>query len=256
MQKKEEYLKQRGVSFVSQHCRARADYMRWRKGFSGVLKKVDSGKIERQESVDLLVRQFEMLMSFVGTCSGLIFSDENVLGWPLGHYYGRYQVAQRVDSFYPSLNVILEAFESVLSREFDCVNFYVVKRNWNEQLKSLYKDFFAKYLHEDCITLKAFSSSIESCGSRRSFDRFWEEFAVFPCARVIPYSSSWGEVLLEYLQGGLGVHLVQFSGEMSRSNASLDDELIEKLIGLYPFLREGRSRYSSKEFKFLKKLLS
>ena len=136
------------------------------------------------------------------------------------------------------------------------MNFYVVKRNWNEQLKSLYKDFFAKYLHQDCITLKAFSSSLESCGSRRSFDRFWEEFAVFPCARVIPYSSSWGEVLLEYLQGGLGVHLVQFSGEMSRSNASLDDELIEKLIGLYPFLREGRSRYSSKEFKFLKKLLS
>jgi len=256
MQEKEDFLNQSGVCFVSQHSRSRPEYMKWRKGFGEVLKKVDFGGLEGQEAFNLLVHQFERLMPFVGEHSGLIFSDENILGWPLGHYYGRYQASRRVGSFYPSLRVVLEAFATVLSRKFDVVSFYLVKRNWLEQVKSLYKDFFRKYYHEGCIPFEDFLASLECHQAQQSFDRFWEEAASFPNARLISYSSSSGEVLLKFLDEGLGLPLMQYSGGMPRSNSSLDDGLVEKMIALYPYLRLGRSRYSDREFNFLRKLLS
>ena len=256
MQKKEDFLNQSGVCFVSQHSRSRPEYMKWREGFGEVLKKVDFGGLEGQEAFNLLVHQFEALMPFVGEHSGLIFSDENILGWPLGHYYRRYKASRRVQFFYPSWRVVLEALSSVFSKEFDRVSFYVVERDWGNCVKSLYKDFFRKYYHKECVLLKDFMAYLEGCDARQSFDRFWVEVASFPDAHVIPYSSSSGEVLLKFLDEGLGLPLLQFSGEISVSNSSLKDEVLDKMIKLHPYLRRGRSKYSDVEFRFLQGLLS
>ena len=256
MQKKEGFLEGNGVAYVSRHSRCRSAYVGWREGFARVLKKVILSGFDDPELFGLLVGQFEMLRPIFGECSGLIFSDENILGWPVGHFYGPYKGSRRAVSYYPAMKVVLTAFVSAFSKEFDQINFYMVKRDWLGQVKSLYKDFFRKYYHAGCVSQEKYLSYLEQCGAQQSFERFWEEAGSFPGVCVLPYSPSSGRILLEHLGAGLGLPLVQFAGEMTRSNPSVEDRLMEKMIRLHPYLRERKSRYSDKEFDELKNLLS
>ena len=256
MQKKEGFLAGNGVAYLSRHSRFRAVYVRWREGYSKVLKKMILSGLDDSGLFGLLVSQFEALAPVVGECSGLIFSDENILGWPLGHFYGPYKGSRRAVSYYPAMKTVLAAFASALSREFDEINFYMVRRDWLGQVKSLYKDFFRKYYHAGCVSEENYLSYLEQCGARQSFERFWEEACSSPGVHVLPYSPSSGKILLEHLGAGLDLPLVRFAGEMTRSNPSVEDGLMEKMIRLHPYLRERKSRYSDKEFDELKKLLS
>ena len=148
---KEDFLGRNDISFMSQHSRSRPQYLEWRAVFSRIVNRVSVGEVKDRESFDALLNQFGSLMPILGQHSSLVFSDENIMGRPVGHFYGRYEASRRVDSYYPAFRLILESFECVLSGRFDQVLFYVVKRDWLDQVKSLYKDFFRKYYHLGCV---------------------------------------------------------------------------------------------------------
>ena len=257
LQRKEDFFKKNHISFVSQHSCLRPEYFQWRATFSKAVNRICAGESSDQESFDELLRCFHALISLVGQNAGLIFSDENIIGRPLGHFYGRYEVSRRVEAYYPAFKVIIAAFRSALSQGCDQVFFYLVKRDWPSLVKSLYKDFFRKYYHLGCASEDDFLTFLGDCGARQTYDSFWGEVSELSGVMVVPYSLSSAQLLLESIDANLRLSFAPLSGEMPRKcNISLDDEIINKMIDLYPFLARNRERYSDEEFYRLVKLLS
>ena len=215
------------------------------------------GEACEEKSYEALLNCFHVLISLVGENVSLIFSDENIIGRPLGHFYGRYEVSRRVEAYYPAFRLIISAFRSALRQEFDQVSFYLVERDWQGLAKSLYKDFFRKYYHLDCSSEDDFLAFLGSCGARVSYESFWKEVSGLSDVKIVPYSCSSAELLLEGVAANLCFSLSPLPGEMlEKRNVSLDDKIVDKMIKLHPYLSRNRERYSDREFLCLVSLLS
>lgn len=257
LRNKEDFLGENDISFLSQHSRSRSQYLEWRAVFSRVVNRVSVGEMKDEDSFEALSNQFRSLMPILGQHSSLVFSDENIMGRPVGHFYGRYEASRRVDSYYPAFRLILASFECALSQKFDQVLFYLVKRDWLDQARSLYKDFFRKYYHVACIPEDKFLLFLEDCGAPETYNIFWDEVALLPNVKVFPYSCSSAEAMLQKIGEDFCLSLSPLPGErLEKCNVSLDDGIVEKMIRLHPFLLRDRPRYSDQEFFHLVKLFS
>ena len=117
--------------------------------------------------------------------------------------------------------------------------------------------FFRKYYHLGCASEDDFLTFLGDCGARQTYDSFWGEVSELSGVMVVPYSLSSAQLLLESIDANLRLSFAPLPGEMPRKcNISLDDEIINKMIDLYPFLARNRERYSDEEFYRLVKLLS
>ena len=127
--KNEQGLNSKGVGFICQWASNRKKHLEWRGKYSRDLRKGINDGLDIADLVNNLRPHFRHLISWADSYNDIIISDENILGWPLGHYILDNKNQQNF-AFYPAAQAVFRALRLELSAIYDDVSFCVINRKW------------------------------------------------------------------------------------------------------------------------------
>lgn len=179
----ESWLAEHNALFISQHSSLHRGYLDWRARF------VMARDLGKDAS---LVELFDELFDIYGLSrktSAILYSDENLIGKPIGHFASSRCVA-RVNEYYPLAFTVIEAAKTALFKRGFSPQFVLTQRSWRNLKESIFKDYFMKYYPGRASSKAKFYEYLKSVSAKKSYDEFWLKCKLFEGVTIVDYAEN------------------------------------------------------------------